>query len=281
MGEVVQLVVGQQESVFHGAAWQAGVKRQRHAVPEHDFRVRAGRHFGRQVAMDAALAAGAHGVGLPCIGIGAVEGVIHHAQRMARFAGIEGNRLERQDGGVFVLHALPVARIETRWRHEAALAAETGAQAMAARAQRQYGARPQRHIGGRRAPVARLPLGASGQLKMTPQGREAYQALQTHLPAVANVGWNSQLMSQLSAIESGNCPADSIILEVFETLYGVQAAESLKHLSWSDPDVLYESQAIPQSIGKISIRRKSNQAENEDDKRDPQPISVNAHSSGW
>lgn len=119
------------------------------------------------------------------------------------------------------------------------------------------------------------------EVKMTPQGREAYQALQTHLPAVANIGWNSQLMSQLSAIESGNCPADSVILEVFETLYGVQAAESLKHLSWSDPDVLYESQAIPQSIGKISISRKSNQAENEDDKRDPQPISVNAQSSGW
>lgn len=119
------------------------------------------------------------------------------------------------------------------------------------------------------------------EVKMTPQGREAYQALQTHLPAVANVEWNSQLMSQLSAIEAGSCPADSVILEVFKTLYGVQAAESLKHLSWSDPDVLYESQAIPQSIGKISISRKNNQAENEDDKRDPQPISDNAQSSGW
>ena len=118
-------------------------------------------------------------------------------------------------------------------------------------------------------------------VKMTSQGCEAYQVLQTHLATVANVEWNSQLMSQLSEVEAGERSADSVIFEVLETLYGAQAAELLQHLSWSDPDVLYEPQALSQSIGKISISRQHNQKQSGDDRQDnPQQNSNNTHSSG-
>lgn len=118
-------------------------------------------------------------------------------------------------------------------------------------------------------------------VKMTSQGREAYQVLQTHLATVANVEWNSQLMSQLSEVEAGERSADSVIFEVLETLYGTQAAESLQHLSWSDPDVLYEPQALSKSIGKISISRQHNQKQSGNDKQDsPQKNSDNTCSSG-
>lgn len=101
-------------------------------------------------------------------------------------------------------------------------------------------------------------------VKLTQQGHETHQMLQEHLATVANVAWNSKLMSQLSQIESGELDADTVIFEVLATLYGEQAAESFKHLSWSDPEVLYEQQQLATSIGKIAIVRKQTLEQEQD-----------------
>ncbi|WP_230659504.1 DNA topoisomerase [Psychrobacter sp. I-STPA10] len=107
-------------------------------------------------------------------------------------------------------------------------------------------------------------------IKMTAQGHEAYQVLQTHLASVANVEWNSWFVSQLSQIEAGKRTADSLILDVLNTLYGKQAVDALKHLSWSDPDVLYEPAELTQSIGKIAISRKHEQTDHQHDRQSRQ-----------
>lgn len=127
-----------------------------------------------------------------------------------------------------------------------------------------------------------IEISAEGDtVKMTPQGHKVHQVLQTHLATIANVEWNSQFMSHLSQVETGKRDADSVIFEVLTTLYGEQEAESLKHLSWLDPDVLYEAQLVSQGIGKISISRKDNQNESEDVRQEsPQKNSDNNCSSG-
>ncbi|WP_201583323.1 DNA topoisomerase [Psychrobacter jeotgali] len=104
-------------------------------------------------------------------------------------------------------------------------------------------------------------------VKMTPQGYEVHQVLQTHLAKIANVEWNSQFVSHLSQIEIGECDADSVIFEVLKTLYGEEEAESLKQLSWTDPDVLYELQTASQSMGIISKGSDSNPKKSEDDRQ--------------
>ncbi len=101
-------------------------------------------------------------------------------------------------------------------------------------------------------------------VQLTPEGRDTHQALQNHLATIANVEWNSWLMSQLSQIESGDREADDVLLNVLETLYGKQAAESFKRLSWSDPNVLYEQQPTSSNIGKIAIVRKETLEQDDD-----------------
>ncbi|WP_367110080.1 DNA topoisomerase [uncultured Psychrobacter sp.] len=103
-------------------------------------------------------------------------------------------------------------------------------------------------------------------VKMTPQGYKVHKLLQTHLAKIANVEWNSQFVSHLSQVETGERDADSVIFEVLKTLYG-EKAESLKHLSWTDPDVLYELQTASQSMGIISRGVDSNPKKSEDNRQ--------------
>lgn len=110
-----------------------------------------------------------------------------------------------------------------------------------------------------------ISLSKEGDMvQLTPEGRDTHQALQNHLATIANVEWNSWLMSQLSQIESGDREADDVLLNVLETLYGKQAADSFKHLSWSDPNVLYEQQPTSSNIGKIAIVRKESLEQDDD-----------------
>lgn len=94
------------------------------------------------------------------------------------------------------------------------------------------------------------------EVVMTQEGREAYDILQRDLGTVATLDWNVDLMSLLSLVEVGSLSPDIPILTVFEELYGREAREELQHLSWSDPDVLYQAPTTASSSGKIAINRK-------------------------
>jgi|26BtaG_2_1085354.scaffolds.fasta_scaffold00781_7 DNA topoisomerase IA len=103
------------------------------------------------------------------------------------------------------------------------------------------------------------------KVEMTEQGRETYAILQEHLGDLATLDWNSHFISQLSKVESGEIPPDIPIFAVFERLYGKEERESLQHLSWTNPDDLYQASDIDAhedkaTIGKIAIEHNSKQS---------------------
>ena len=105
----------------------------------------------------------------------------------------------------------------------------------------------------------------SDKVEMTGQGRETYAVLQKHLGDVATLDWNSHFISQLNKVESGEIPPDMPIFAVFERLYGKEERESLKYLSWTNPDDFYQASDIDThedkaTIGKIAIERNNKQS---------------------
>ncbi len=94
------------------------------------------------------------------------------------------------------------------------------------------------------------------EVVMTKEGRETYDILQRELDKVATLDWNLEFMSLLALVEAGSLSPDIPILAVFEELYGKEAREALQHLSWSDPEVLYQAPVTASSSGKIAISRK-------------------------
>ncbi|HKM38607.1 MAG TPA: DNA topoisomerase [Thiopseudomonas sp.] len=99
------------------------------------------------------------------------------------------------------------------------------------------------------------------QVTMTPAGQAVYQVLQEQLHTkdgknIATRDWNTELMALLSLVESGSLSPDIPLMVLFEDLYGQQARTEVQHLSWLDPDVLYQpvtSDAV--GGGKIAISR--------------------------
>lgn len=99
------------------------------------------------------------------------------------------------------------------------------------------------------------------QVTMTAAGQAVYQVLQEQLHTqdgkkIASRDWNTELMALLALIETGALSPDIPLMVLLEDLYGQQARKDVQHLSWIDPDVLYQPVTSDTVSGsKITISR--------------------------
>ncbi|WP_049237807.1 DNA topoisomerase [Moraxella canis] len=85
-----------------------------------------------------------------------------------------------------------------------------------------------------------LLMYSNGEVSLTEEGKEVLKKLKKHFGDIANIGWNLKFSAELMDISDGSLPPDHCLFSIFESMYGTEDKEKIKHLGWTNPDVLHE-----------------------------------------